>query len=201
MVNNVHFSPSFCKQLKAKANIINNGKPEQCFIYELNTTEDIDYFKELRKMPEWSKTGFADVFNTTLKNKYSCEHLFSMETGSGECLGILELDDDTVNGEFQKVEYLETFEPCSYRNLDRDRKYIGQTLMAFAAKSLDEEINKEGLCIPVAVYSSVPFYVDKCYFTPSEDEELEWLFLSKKDFGKLITKNEENTHGKLELIG
>ena len=60
MINKINYSPSFQKQLRAKVNILNNNKPEQCFIYELNKEEDSDYFKELKKMPEWQEKGFAE---------------------------------------------------------------------------------------------------------------------------------------------
>ncbi len=201
MINKINYSPSFQKQLKAKVNILNNNKPEQCFIYELNEEEDLDYFKEIKEMPEWREKGFAVQFHETLEDKDDSEHLFVMESKDEECLGILELDDDVVNNEFQRIEYIETYLPCSSRNGDRSRKYIGQTLLAFAAKSFDESKHKKGLRIPSAVREAVNFYISKCHFnwvlrsTPYE------LILLKEDFDKLINTNEQNTKGKIELVG
>ena len=198
MINNIHFSPNFQKQLKAKANILNNGLPEQCFIYELNKEEDYDYFKEIKEKPEWKEKGFAEEFDKTLKDQRSHEHLFVMETVDEECLGILELDDDILGDRFQKIEYLETFKPYSYRNNNRDRKYIGQTLLAFAAKLLKNKSNKD-LKVPSAVDSAINFYIDKCGFEKVPLKPYE-LLLFKEDFNDLIESTEQKTQGEIEVI-
>lgn len=200
MINKINYSPSFQKQLRAKANILNNNKPEQCFIYELNKEEDSDYFKELKKMPEWQEKGFAEEFDKTLKDQRPHEHLFVMESKDEECLGILELDDDILGDKVEKIEYLETFKPYSYHNENRNRKYIGQTLLTFAAKYLGE-IPKKDLKVPSAVINAVNFYIDKCnFYRPNKSAPYE-LLLKKENFNELIKKNEENTQGKMELIG
>ena len=199
MVNNISFSPSFCKQLKAKANIINNGKPEECFIYKLNKEEDSDYFLKLSENPIWWEEGFCKEVFQTVQNDEPSEHVYVMEDSNEECLGFIEIDDDVVFEEYQRVEYLETYSPYSSKNEDRNRKYIGQTLLAFAAKTFDKR-HKIGLRIPSAVQSALGFYIDKCNFRQNKHVDYE-LVLKKKDFSKLITRNEENTQGKLEIIG
>lgn len=201
MINKINYSPSFQKQLRAKVNILNNNKPEQCFIYELNKEEDSDYFKQIKKMQEWSETGFAEEFHKTLNDKAEREHLFVMESKEEECLGILELDDDIISGNFQRVEYLETFTPYSSRKEDRSRKYIGQTLLAFAAKSFDETKHKLGLRVPSLVDSASSFYLDKCNFYRPIKSEPYNIILLKENFDKLINRNEQNTQGKMEIIG
>ena len=196
-INN--YNLSFEKQLKAKANIINNGKPEQCFIYKLNKEEDSDYFLKLNDNPIWWEEGFCKEVCQTVQNDEPSEHVYVMEDSNEECLGFIEIDDDVIFEEYQRVEYLETYSPYSSKNEDRNRKYIGQTLLAFAAKTFNKR-HKIGLLVPVAVQGSWGFYIDKCNFRQNKYSPVE-LLLKKRDFNKLIKANESNTKGKIELVG
>lgn len=198
MIGKINYSPSFQKQLKAKANIINNGKPEQCFIYKLNKEEDSDYFLKLSENPIWWEEGFCKEVYQTVQNDEPSEHVYVMEDSSEECLGFIEIDDDVIFEEYQRIQYLETYSPYSHKNESRDRKYIGQTLLAFVAKTFDKK-HKIGLKIPSAVQAAWGFYIDKCNFR--KDEKYPWeLVLKKRNFNKLIKANECNTMGKIELV-
>lgn len=197
MVNNISFSPSFCKQLKAKATIQCCNEPEKCFIYELSTEKDSDYFEKLGEK-DWDSSVFIDVFDMRIKDKNNNEHIHVLESAKKELLGIVQVNDDLECGENQFVEYLATKPIYSSKNDYRDRKYIGQTLMAFLAKNFDNNYTQ---CITIKnpLASAVDFYIDKCNFSPVDDDSL-ILFLPKKDFNKLIQRNEESTQGGLELF-
>ena len=84
------------------------------------------------------------------------------------------------------------------RDIYRDRKYIGQTLMAFLCKNFDKNYT-QGIMIKSPLASAVDFYIDKCNFLPVDDDS-PFLFLPKKDFNKLIQRNEESTQGGLDLF-
>ena len=195
-INN--YNLSFEKQLRATANILNNGAPERCYIYELEK-EDSDYFLKLCKNPVWWEEGFCKEVFQTVQNDEPTEHVFVMESQDEECLGFLEADDDIIRDDYQKIEFLETYSSYSNKNESRNRKYIGQTLLAFAAKYFDGK-QKTALKIPSAVQASWGFYIDKCNFVQDEFIPYE-LMLEQEDFEKLITKNEQNTKGKIELVG
>ena len=197
-ININNYNLSFEKQLKATANILNNGKPERCYIYELNQ-EDADYFMPLRSKPEWQEEGFLPNIHQTVYDGEPSEHVFVIESKDEECLGVLEADDDIIREDYQKIEFLETCSPYSHKNENRNRKYIGQTLLAFAAKFFGCK-NKTALKIPSAVQASWGFYIDKCNFVQDKYIPYE-LMLEKEDFEKLITTNEQNTKGKIELVG
>ena len=196
-INTNNYNLSFEKQLRATANILNNGEPERCYIYELNQ-EDGDYFMPLRAKTEWQEEGFLPNIHQTVYDGESSDHVFVIESKDEECLGVLEADDDIIREDYQKIEFLETYSPYSHKNKDRNRKYIGQTLLAFAAKFFDSK-NKTALKIPSAVQASWGFYIDKCNFVQDEYIPYE-LMLEKEDFEKLIKTNEQNTKGKIELV-
>ena len=199
MINKVNYSPSFQKQLRAKATIQKQNKPEQCFIYELNQEEDSTYFEKYLKLPIWDRGVYVDVFDMHIKDKEDKEHIYVMESADEELLGMIQVNDDDKYGEYQTIEYLSTSPLYSSVNIYRDRKYIGQTLMAFAAKSFDKNHIK-GLCIPTPVSTAVDFYINECNFYPYDPDAAE-LIMHKNSFDKVISKNEEKTQGKLELGG
>lgn len=199
MINKVNYSPSFQKQLRAKVNILNNNKPEKCYIYELNQKEDADYFEPYLKHSIWDEEVYIDIFDSHIKEKEKNEHIYVLESKDKELLGALQVNDDDKYGEYQTIEYIATSPLYSSANIPRDRKYIGQTLLAFAAKAFDNKHTK-GLCIPTPISSAVDFYMNKCNFSPCDPDACE-LVMHKNSFDKFIKKNEENTQGRLELIG
>ena len=200
MIGKVNYSPSFQKQLKARATIQRYNEPEECYIYELSQEKDSKYFEKYLKLPVWDEAVYVDVFDMHIKDKEDKEHIYVMETAQKELLGMLQVNDDDKYGEYQTIEYLATspFYSTS-NNFYRERKYIGQTLLAFAVKNFDEKHTK-GLCVPNPVSSAVDFYIKQCNFYPYDPDSAE-LIMHKKSFNKFLRKNEEKTQGGLELIG
>ena len=200
MINKVNYSPSFQKQLKAKATIQKFDKPEKCYIYELDSKTDSDYFEKVsEKLPIWKDVDFYEVFEMHLQDPEDIEHIYVMESEDEELLGAMEVDDDDRYEEYQTIEYIATSPLYSSANDVRQRKYIGQTLLAFATRVFDKKHTK-GLCIPTPICTAVDFYINKCNFVPTDPDTCE-LVLHKEGFEELVKRNEENTKGKMELIG
>ena len=202
MINSVNNSISFKKKLMANANIVSDGKSENVGIYKLepkNVEEDRYYFERLQAEPEWRKGLFLKSLHRTMRYFGDDVHIYVMEDKNNKCLGLLEVDDDIYAQKYQDVIYLETRSDLKNEDGKGKKKYIGETLMAFATKVFDKK-HSEGISVGHPMYSAVDFYIENCGF--EEDDSCEpQLLLSKEKFDDLVALNEKHTNSMIELVG
>lgn len=199
-------SISFKKKLMANANIVSDGKPENVGIYKLEPRKEEDryYFERLQSEPEWRKGLFLRSLHRTMRYLGDDVHIYVMEDKNNKCLGLLEVDDDIYAQKFQDVIYLETRPDLKNEDGKGRKKYIAETLMAFATKVFDEKI-KNGIIVGNPLYFARNFYIDNCGFRQDEDIQgslhSSSLFLLKENFDNLVQKNALHTGSEIELVG
>lgn len=203
MISNRVNSISFKKKLMANANIISDGKPENVGIYKLepkNVEADRYYFEDLQAQLEWRRGLFLKSLHRTMRYFGDDVHIYVMEDKNNKCLGLMELDDDIYNQSYQDVIYLETRPDSKNEDGKGSKKYIGETLMAFATKVFDEKI-KNGIIVGHPLYSALRFYTDNCGFKHDIEIHRSSLFLPKGNFENLVQKNAAHTKSEIELVG
>lgn len=206
MINSINNSISFKKKLMATADIISDGKPENVGIYQLEPQKDEDryYFERLQAEPEWKRGLFLKSLHRTMRYFGDDVHIYVMEDKNNKCLGLMEIDDDIYAQRYQDVIYLETRPDSKNEDGKGNKKYIGETLMAFATKVFDEKI-KNGIIVGHPLYFARDFYIDHCGF--SQDVDIQGslhsssLLLLKENFDNLVRKNVAHTGSEIELVG
>ena len=194
-------SISFKKKLVANANILSEGKPEKVSIYELDKFDEEDkfYLENLLGTPAWRK----GLFISTLQREFPCssrnEHYYVMEDKDANCLGTLKIKTNFKFGPHEDVDFIETCPKYANYHGQSSKKYIGETLMAFATKVFANS-DSEGISVAAPTLPAEPFYIDKCFFFREIEDENK-LILPKEHFYKLVSQNEANTKGKIEMVG
>lgn len=198
-------SISFQKKLAATAGIVRNGKIEPCKIYSLSKTDDRDYFHKLEEGSDWKESYFIDFFHRRINEKHDKGTIFVMEDSENKCLGAIDLV--SKKRLYTNVRLLETCPEYAYQtknNSQRDVKYVGETLLAFATK-----IARNNLCkkvqVPIATINSVKFYLYNCGFkkdslNPNNEKKKYSYSLSKDKFNAFIANNAIHTKTIIEVI-
>ena len=88
IINNI----SFGKTLVATCQTASTDKNNSCCkIFELNNSDDKDYFKKLNDNPQWNGNKFVWVMRRLMESKSigKDNDTFSLENQDGECLGYI----------------------------------------------------------------------------------------------------------------
>ena len=186
---------SFEKKLVANCSIKNNEQKEDCKIYKLNKKEDRRYFLDLSKNKEWNHFHYIYVADGEFRNGLLPSEFYVLETEDEKCLGYCQVVTDEE--EYDELYILETKPSEIADNENRQRKYIGETLLSFLVKKAFKKGKKQFL-INYPAPSAYFFYEDKCGF--KYDRKQERLALTPIASEKLISQNEKHTNGKIEII-
>lgn len=189
--NNINFQ----KNLRANCCIINNGKPEQCRIYQLDAhdKDDLRYFDRLAKNKDWTYSQLVECVD--FYDEHPQGDCFVLETSRGKCLGFCEVD--RKDKKEDELFLIETMPTAAREYPDRKRRYIGETLISFLLKNARRN-NKEAVRITGAVADAWDFYGKKCGFDRCAVHE----FVKRtSDADKLFEINKGHTGTEIEFIG
>ena len=202
-ISSTKFNPSFQKQLVAITDVIRNNESCPVSIYKLDKKEDEFYFQKLESTPEWylstylrfidkdfERSSFMNFFKSMFLEYYSIEDTY------GNCLGIVEVDDN--KRKTQNIEYLETF-PANrwYRKF----QYVGETMLAFLAKQQQMKKNPKQIIVDTPMLDAQPFYL-KSYLKYDDDtNHTLGMHLPKENVDLLLKQNEEHTGSEIKFVG
>ncbi len=198
--------PSFQKTLVAHAKFTKNiqdGKPQDCKIYVLDSYNDIGYFSKLRNKESWKNPYFLDNLECELPSCLDSRghmNTYVMEMGDeGECIAYAQSDRDYNTS---KIDYLETapiYQNSPYNPSCTNVKYIGETFLAFFAKQAKQQ--RKGKIELIAIYRALPFYKEKCGFVSSSPWNNFVLSLPCDRYKHLIKQNKKHIGSKLTIEG
>lgn len=182
-INNLLFE----KKLKANCTVLKDGAKYPCKIYEINTQEDSDYFKNNSINTNWDKSGFWLNMERNFNKYYPKQKTYVIEDDR-ECLGFI---DTEINNKGQKIEYIES-QP---QNGKRGFKYIGETILAFLANEA-QRYNIPKIYIDCWLEEAEGFY-HKCGFEGGESDYSSF-FIQNPNYGKIIEQNYRHTGEKID---
>ncbi len=164
--------------------------PTPCAIYKLDLPEDNDYFSKVLEDKKWKNSQFLEGLNysTQIYGEYGDSYV--LESANGDCLGYV-CTSDNKKTKIKDVDYLETCPNFARRNVRRDLRYIGETLLAFVVELADEN-NFECVRIPNALKRATKFYTEKCGFEQDPKFETSKILL-EKDYDKFLEQNKKHT--------
>lgn len=196
-------SISFQKHLVAKAGVMQDKKTMPIEIYKLDFPQDKFYVHEkLVDNASWSNSYFARSMDIAIKSEeYNLDdterlNVYSAEK-DGECLGLMETYTNDY-ADYEKLSYIETCPDCSSKNKERNVKYIGQTLISFLAKLIEDNGENKTIYVPYVVGHSRNFY-DKCGFQAIKNSKIA-EYLEPDKYKKLIKTTEKKTKSQITLI-
>ena len=154
---------SFKKSLKGKCSVCSEKKEDiPCYIYKLEPSKDMDYFKKIKNKGDWDNSKHLDTIsmvNNFLK-KSSPFSIYTMESKAGDCLGFAEICD--FDEEFE-ISTMETAPKLESHQSDKSKlNYITESFISFFAKLANKKM-KLALNIE-AEPSSVSFLIKNCNF-------------------------------------
>lgn len=194
-LHNIRNSVYFGKSLVASCKLPRkSGIPLPCKIYEINTTEDRDYFVKLTQKDIWRGGSYVWEMDDEFNSEVWGQKTYVMENKSGKCLGYIAVGTDFDDLNKDGIAYLETCPKYKSANSKRTIKYIGETLLAFAVK-IAQKNNMETVRIPVWASTAEDFYKENCGF--KEDEY--GLYLNSSEFQTFLSKNEAHTKSEILL--
>lgn len=198
---------SFQKTLAARVNVLKNNEPYPCKIYKLDKT-DKDYFEGLLSSQNNNFPYFLYILNDEFRGfcnddmLYDATDFFVLEDKKSRCLGFLETS-KMENGE-KNIDYLEIAKNCADSNSIRHVKYVGETMVAFLAKLIQNTNSKSPYVVGFTIPSARDFYTDNCGFiennSDNDDIFIPELILPEEKMNDLIAQNEGHTKGKIELV-
>ena len=188
-IQKVISSISFQKHFSGNANIINDGKIEECNIYELNFEEDKDYFVKLKENKDWKKAVYLDELAEDWPLDFFYEKTYVLENKKEDCLGFVNVD--YSESDRIEISLLETCPKLTHKKKSRKIKHVGQELINFVIK-LAQERELDCVTVPIVRVGAEDFY-KKCGFQISgfvgEDAILE-----ADDFDYVLAKNTESVN-------
>ena len=176
---------SFQKRFMANAIVLQDSKPLECKIFEVNEVDDKDYFINVQNDAKWKKAVYLDEISEDFPYNFPYEKIYTLENKKEECLGYLSID--VFDPKKLEVNLLETCPAYSIRNNKRGIQNIGQELIKFLV-GLAKEKNVDAITVPIVADSAFGFY-EKCGFkTFNHKEADEEARLEAKDFDSVLKK-------------
>ena len=196
-LNNINFnikSFNFAKTLRGVGAIKSEFGQEEVRIYHLDEVQDKKDLLKARKSPIWKGSYYLDdtaVFADSYIKNYS---VYSMENSSGDLLCYSVVDNN--RSKESRLRLIETAPKYScYNRLQRNAKYIGETMMAFIAAQSGKK--KFTIAEVANRQTTKDFYYKGCKFIP---HKIHGAILPDCNLRKLIDKNANHTGKKIEVI-
>ncbi len=188
-INKINNIISFQKQLKATC-LLKKDTAQICNIYEINKNDDPDYFETFNSDKNWEDNEYLSCVNHSFERGMP---LFVLEDENSDCLGYISTFDtfEMRDGDVMGIDFVETIPTQQHLNNNRI-KYIGETLLAFAAQQA-KKAGKAAIYVYEYSRSAQDFY-KKLGFNESFAGTLK---LNKNKFDGLISQNKN--HANLEL--
>ena len=123
---------SFQKSFMSNATVLQDGKPLDCKIFEVNYKDDKDYFDKVQNDKNWKKAVYLDEIVEDFPYDFPYEKIYTIENSKEDCLGYLSID--VFDKHKLEVNLIETCPKYSIRNEKRGIQNIGQELMNFLVR-------------------------------------------------------------------
>lgn len=176
---------SFQKRFMSNATVLQDGKPLDCKIFEVNYKEDKDYFAKVQNDKNWKKAVYLDEIVEDFPYDFPCEKIYTIENSKEDCLGYLSID--VFDPKKVEVNLLETCPKYSIRNKKRGIQNIGKELMNFIVR-MAKDRNVDAITVPIVADSAFPFYEKYGFKIFNHKEADEEARLDAKDFDLVLKK-------------
>ena len=186
---------SFGKTLVATCQIPKSDKSvSSCKIFELDNTEDKNYFEKLNVSPNWTENRFLWVMKRLMQSKsIGKDHdTFSIENKSGDCLGYINIISHKSPFNKKSIQYIETSKD------DTETKLTKQSLVAFIIEQAKRE-DKEKVSVLAFDKNTRKFFTKECGFKHSIDNGYDFV-LDKKHYDKFLEKHKQKTGSEITFI-
>lgn len=193
-LNNTKNNINFQKQLMANCSVLKNNKNYSCKIYQINYTDDKDYFADKKDDPNWENSYYFRIINSFFKSHENDEFFFVIEDKRKNCIGFLNIGESFLYKDAYELYYIETFTKRKQKKF----KYIGETLISFAAqfaksKKIPNILVSSYREEAYGFYKKLGFHTDKLNY--------DGILIDKIDYEDIKRKNQLDTKGEFEYIG
>ena len=191
-INNTQ-SVNFQKKLIGLGAIRQEDISKTVKFFQLDDVSDMLDLKKARKTSNWFGNFYLNDVVSGDGYHIQKYDVFTMEDDAQNILGFSVLE---RSGPKTQLAIIETAPKLSCYQEKRSIKYIGETMMAFIAKLSG---NKDVVVTDIAQRPKTKnFYFSQCKFSKIPFSES--AILKRRNFSKLIKKNEAHTGRKIELI-
>ena len=162
---------------------------EQATIYEIDCKDESDILEIKKDMDGWN---FPCEFALNIEQKYKLQNrqskdfhnFYILQNKNNKTIG--RVDIKKWDSKLFSVEWLDTRENSGY-------KYVGQTILATAAKEAIEKGGKS-FAVLAAMEDAIPFYTDVCKFT---DCGKSGFYMDENQIQEFIKRTEKRTQGSI----
>lgn len=192
---------SFGKTLVATCQIQTTDKKNSaCNIFELNSTEDKDYFEKLKSNPTWNGNKFLRSMDNLMKKGSigKSNDTFSLENSGGECLGYISVITHEHPHNRKFIYSIETAPEYTAKKKDRTINNIGRSLVAFIVEKAKQE-NRDKVTTLAFDSDTRRFFKHHCGFKYGENSSYDCV-LNRKDYTKFLENHKVKTGSEITLI-
>ena len=187
---------SFGKTLVATCQIHTQDKDDfSCKIFELNNTDDYDYFQKLGTNPQWKGNKFVWVMKRLMESKSigKGNDTFSLENQDGECLGYINVISHKTPRNKKSIQYVESTPQENKKN-----DFAKKTLVAFIVEQARKE-NKDEVNTLIFNKDARKFFKRECGFKLGEESSYDFV-INKKHYSKFLEKYQKDTGSEITFI-
>ena len=192
---------SFGKTLVATCQLQTTDKKNSaCNIFELNSTEDKDYFEKLKTDPHWNGSKFLRSMDCLMKTGSigNTNDTFSLEDSNGKCLGYVSVITHEQPHNKKFIYSLETAPEHSAKNEKRATKNISHSLVAFIVEQAKKE-NRDQVTTLAFDSDTRKIFKRQCHFKYGEESSYDCV-LPQKQFTKFLENHKKTTGNEITLI-
>lgn len=147
---------SFQKRFLTTATVLKRGRNYECNIYELDPTEDKDYFTKVERDNKWNNSLYLEHIIKDFPKDYPTKTTYSIENKKGECLGFVNVENDEEEN-CLGIDLIETCPKHTSKSKKREFKKIGTALINFLVNFAKENKFK-AVTIPAVAKKARGFY-------------------------------------------
>lgn len=191
---------SFGKTLVATCQFnMSDRDTSRCKIFELDSTEDKDYFAKLRDNPLWHGNKFLWSMDNLMKEGCigNSNDTFSLENNEGECLGYISVITHAKPYNKKFIYSLETAPNYSEKKKE-STNHIGHSLVAFIIAQAEQE-NREQVSTLAFDKDTKNFFKRHCGFKTGYESGYDCV-LEQKYYFKFLEKYKEKVGNEIKFI-
>lgn len=147
---------NFQKKFITTGTVLKRGRAYECNIYELDPTEDKDYFTKVKRDKKWNNSFYLENIMKDFPKNYAIRTTYSIENKKGECIGFVNVENDEEEN-CLGIDLIETCPKHTSKSKKREFKLIGTALINFLI-NIAKENNFKALTIPAVAKHSREFY-------------------------------------------
>ncbi len=177
---------NFQKKFITTGTVLKRGRAYDCNIYELDPTEDKDYFTKIKRDKKWEKARYIDDIIKDFNMDYEDEKFYTIENKKDKCIGFVKIandeEDNTIN-----IDLIETCPKYASRTKGREYKRIGSALINFLVELAKK--NKAKALTVLAIAEAAKGFYPKVGFDVVYETYIDALIPSEK-YDDVLIKND-----------